>query len=259
LRTMRPFENISSIYDAIYTKIRMLSHQQLVTLICSLPKIQELTIGQGLSGHTIGEHSPLASLSQTQRVELADLNSQYFDKFGFNFVLALRRHTNASILRTLRSRLKSDSPAEELQRNVLELLLVVRLRLVESISGPGAPKVHGSITSHVLDTTIGLPAVGVKLELYELGTSEPMLLASSKTNSGGRTPASLIANQPLRIGTYELRFYVAEYFDSRVPATTQGLPFLDIIPIRFIISEPESHYHIPLLVTPYSYSTYRGS
>jgi 2-oxo-4-hydroxy-4-carboxy-5-ureidoimidazoline decarboxylase len=158
-----------------------------------------------------------------------------------------------------RKRLASSDVELELLNGLKEYLLVVRLRLVEKINGPGAPKVTGSLTSHVLDTTIGRPASGVKIELYEVTESGLELIATATTNSDGRTSSPMWQGRPFRMGEYELKFYAGEYFDRMIPDAQRGLPFLSVIPVRIVISEPESHYHIPLLVAPYAYSTYRGS
>ena len=87
--------------------------------------------------------------------------------------------------------------------------------------------------------------------MHELGDSARSLIKEAVTNADGRTDAPLIAGEPLRIGTYELVFHMGEYFG--------GAGFLDTVPVRFSIAEPEGHYHVPLLVTPWSYTTYRGS
>jgi 2-oxo-4-hydroxy-4-carboxy-5-ureidoimidazoline decarboxylase len=110
----------------------------------------------------------------------------------------------------------------------------------------------------VLDNVSGKPAQGVKVSLYEVGASARALVAEALTNADGRTDRPLMADGPLRIGSYELNFGVADYFSAN--ATPQSdPPFLDVVPIRFSIAEPEGHYHVPLLVTPWSYATYRGS
>jgi 2-oxo-4-hydroxy-4-carboxy-5-ureidoimidazoline decarboxylase len=103
----------------------------------------------------------------------------------------------------------------------------------------------------VLDTVTGRPAPGVRIALHEIGDSARSLIKETVTNADGRTDAPLIAGEPLRIGTYELMFHVGAYFGAA--------GFLDTVPIRFSIAEPEGHYHMPLLVTPWSYTTYRGS
>lgn len=111
------------------------------------------------------------------------------------------------------------------------------------------------LTTHVLDTASGMPGAGIKVELYQLG-DERSLLASTFTNSDGRTDAPLLAGEGLQ-GEYELLFYVGEYFD-RCGYATPSPKFLDCVPLRFGVSA-DTHYHVPLLVSPWSYSTYRGS
>ncbi|MBR2814569.1 MAG: hydroxyisourate hydrolase [Reyranella sp.] len=120
------------------------------------------------------------------------------------------------------------------------------------------PRVDGRLSTHVLDTHGGRPAVGVAIELYELAGRQHHLIATAVTNADGRTDAPLIGGRPLPIGRYELQFAVGDHFRSRGIAQSDP-PFLDIVPLRFSIAESEGHYHVPLLCTPWSYSTYRGS
>jgi len=96
----------------------------------------------------------------------------------------------------------------------------------------------------------------VRIALHEIGESARALLKETVTNADGRTDAPLIAGEPLRIGTYELTFHIGEYFAGQ---NLGGKGFLDAVPVRFSIAEPEGHYHVPLLATPWSYTTYRGS
>jgi 2-oxo-4-hydroxy-4-carboxy-5-ureidoimidazoline decarboxylase len=84
------------------------------------------------------------------------------------------------------------------------------------------------------------------------------LITRAVTNDDGRTEAPLIAGRPIPIGTYELRFAIGDYY-GRAKAELADPPFLDVVPIRFAVAEPEGHYHVPLLCTPWSYTTYRGS
>jgi hydroxyisourate hydrolase len=111
--------------------------------------------------------------------------------------------------------------------------------------------VTGRLTTHVLDTANGVPAAGVRVELFRGGGSEP--LAGTETNAGGRTDGPLLEGEDFTAGTYELVFHVGAYFGGTEHA------FLDVVPVRFGISDPSSHYHVPLLVSPWSYSVYRGS
>jgi hydroxyisourate hydrolase len=115
------------------------------------------------------------------------------------------------------------------------------------------------LTTHVLDTVRGKPAAGVEIELFELradGSRERV--AHVRTNADGRTDAPLIPAAEARAGRFELAFHIGDYFRSKGVATAEP-PFLDVAPIRFNIADPAAHYHVPLVATPWSYSTYRGS
>ena len=115
------------------------------------------------------------------------------------------------------------------------------------------------LTTHVLDTRDGIPAAGVEIELWAVAPSgERTLLKRTTTNDDGRTDTPLLADDELFVGVYELVFAVGAYFRRR-EATSAEPPFLDRVPRRFGISDVRSHYHVPLLVSPWSYSTYRGS
>jgi 5-hydroxyisourate hydrolase len=115
------------------------------------------------------------------------------------------------------------------------------------------------LTTHVLDVSHGRPADGVRVELYELAEgSERRRIADAVTNADGRTDKPLISASEARAGQFELIFHAGDYF-RRGRAELADPPFLDIIPIRFGLADPQAHYHVPLLVSPWSYSTYRGS
>jgi hydroxyisourate hydrolase len=110
------------------------------------------------------------------------------------------------------------------------------------------------LTTHVLDTARGIPAAGLRIDLYALAGSRA-LLKSIATNANGRTDDPLLADA--RIGGYELVFHVGAYF--RAAGLAGEAAFLDEVPVRFAMTEPQGHYHVPLLVSPWSYTTYRGS
>jgi 5-hydroxyisourate hydrolase len=118
----------------------------------------------------------------------------------------------------------------------------------------------GRLTTHVLDTANGRPAAGMAVALYRLGPGpdDRALLVRTTTDADGRAPAPLLAGDDLTPGVYELVFAVGPYFAAR-SAAPSGLPFLDRVPVRFGIADPDAHYHVPLLVSPWSYTTYRGS
>jgi 5-hydroxyisourate hydrolase len=118
----------------------------------------------------------------------------------------------------------------------------------------------GRLTTHVLDTAQGRPAVHLALELWRLEpqSDERTLLKTVHTNSDGRTDAPLLVDDELQAGVYELVFAVGAYFAAQ-PIGTTTPPFLDRVPVRFGIADPQAHYHVPLLASPWAYSTYRGS
>lgn len=116
----------------------------------------------------------------------------------------------------------------------------------------------GFLTTHVLDTARGLPAEGVRIRLYRhLGDSREKL-AEHVTNADGRTNSPILPAESFAIGDYELVFHAGDYLRASGQAGAAPL-FLDIVPIRFGISDAAAHYHVPLLLSPYGYSTYRGS
>jgi 5-hydroxyisourate hydrolase len=114
----------------------------------------------------------------------------------------------------------------------------------------------GRLTTHVLDTSTGRPADRLKVELFRERQPDPLVTAV--TNSDGRLNDPLLEAEALTADRYELRFHVADYFRA-LGVTLPEPPFLDIVPIRFGIADTAAHYHVPLLISPYGYSTYRGS
>lgn len=116
---------------------------------------------------------------------------------------------------------------------------------------------EGRLTTHVLDTSAGRPAAGLKIELWSLDPSRAML-KSVTTNRDGRTEGALLQGSNFAAGTYELVFHAGDYLRKQGVAQAGPL-FLDVIPIRFGIADTGQHYHVPLLLSPFGYSTYRGS
>ena len=114
----------------------------------------------------------------------------------------------------------------------------------------------GRLTTHVLDTASGRPAAGLRIELFRAGQEAPLIII--RTNADGRADAPLLEGEALQEGQYELRFHAGEYLRA-AGAELPEPAFLDVIPIRFGIADAGAHYHVPLLLSPYGYSTYRGS
>jgi 5-hydroxyisourate hydrolase len=114
------------------------------------------------------------------------------------------------------------------------------------------------LSTHVLDTMTGKPAAGVKIELYALAGETRSLVKTVTTNTDGRTDAPLLSGDAYRPGQYELVFHIGDYFRG-LGAKLPDPAFLDVVPLRFGMAEADGHYHVPLLASPWSYSTYRGS
>ena len=113
------------------------------------------------------------------------------------------------------------------------------------------------LSTHILDTSTGKPAANVKIELFEGDSPNPVV--TSHSNSDGRTDAPLIATGNLRKGIYQLHFHAGDYLRTNKIDNLPSVPFLDVVVIRFGIDNTDQHYHVPLLFSPYGYSTYRGS
>ncbi len=115
----------------------------------------------------------------------------------------------------------------------------------------------GRLTTHVLDTAAGKPAAGLAVELYRIADA-PERIAATATNSDGRADRPLIEGAAMTPGIYELRFHAGDYL-RRSGVLVPDPPFIDEVPIRFGIADANAHYHVPLLLSPYGYQTYRGS
>lgn len=116
----------------------------------------------------------------------------------------------------------------------------------------------GQLTTHVLDTHAGKPAAGMTIELFKVGGDARVPIKSATTNADGRVAGPLLAGEAFAAGVYELDFHAGDYFRARGVALPEPV-FLERITIRFGIADAGAHYHVPLLLTPWSYSTYRGS
>lgn len=116
----------------------------------------------------------------------------------------------------------------------------------------------GKLSTHVLDVTQGKPGVGVAIELYAVDGATKTLLRSAVTNDDGRCDAPLLQGEEMRAGKYELVFAAGDYF-SRQGLTLPQPRFIDRVTIAFGIADPQQNYHVPLVVSPWAYSTYRGS
>jgi 2-oxo-4-hydroxy-4-carboxy-5-ureidoimidazoline decarboxylase len=257
----RPFAGVGPLFEAMKAAVDRAPSELQLALIKAHPDLANKT--QRAAGLTAESHAEqnsvgLDRLSDAEYEAFERVNNAYRSKFGFPYIVCVRRHSKDSILRDFERRLPNDARAET-QKSIEEICRIAALRVDQLVTSDDRLAVHGRLSTHVLDTHSGRPAAGIALdlvELSELGASR--VVTRAITNSDGRTDAPLIGGRPVPIGRYELTFSVGKYFAERQVPTSDP-PFLDSIPLRFSVSEPEGHLHVPLLVTPWSYATYRGS
>ncbi|MCJ8145185.1 2-oxo-4-hydroxy-4-carboxy-5-ureidoimidazoline decarboxylase [Ancylobacter sp. A5.8] len=255
-----PFASVSALHAALMAVVRSRPRAARIAFVSAHPDLGGKAARAGdIAPASVAEQAGLGldRLSDAEFSRFEALNAAYRARFGFPFVVCVRRLTRDAVLDAFERRLGND-PEAELAAAIEEIGFITRLRLVERVEGSGMPNVAGRLSTHVLDTHKGGPAEGVRIELYEVGRSARALLRETVTNADGRTDAPLISGVPLRAGRYELVFHIGAHFAARGLVLPEPA-FLDTVPIRFGVSDPEGHYHVPLVVTPWSYSTYRGS
>jgi 2-oxo-4-hydroxy-4-carboxy-5-ureidoimidazoline decarboxylase len=257
----RPFAGVKPLFEAMKAAVDRAAPELRLALIKAHPDLANKTQrAAGLTAESNAEQNSvgLDRLSDAEYEAFERVNNAYRAKFGFPYIVCVRRHTKDSILRDFERRLPNDASTET-QKSIEEICRIAALRVDQLVMSDDRLGVHGRLSTHVLDTHGGRPAAGVAVELVELSElGSSRVVTQTITNSDGRTDAPLIGGRPVPIGRYELTFSVGKYFADRQVAMSNP-PFLDQIPLRFSVSDPEGHLHVPLLVTPWSYATYRGS
>ena len=257
----RPFASVAALYAAMTEAVNQASDERVRALIDGHPDLAGKAAREGkLTADSTAEQAGagLDRLSEEEYAAFHRLNEAYKQKFGIPFIVCVRRHGKDSILRQFERRLQND-PAAERTAALNEIFRIAALRLDQRVQAQDRLNVHGHLSTHVLDIHGGHPAQGVAMELCEIAADGgARTLKRAVTNADGRTDQPLFTGMPIPIATYELRFAVADYFARRGVAMSDP-PFLGVVPIRFAVAEPEGRYHVPLSVTPWAYSTYRGS
>jgi 2-oxo-4-hydroxy-4-carboxy-5-ureidoimidazoline decarboxylase len=257
----RPFASLVALYDAMADIVRSAGRDRQIGLVKSHPDLAgKAAPARSLTADSRSEQASagLDRLSEDEFRSFHQLNEAYKAKFGIPFIICVRRHTKDSILRQFELRVKNDISAEQ-DAALREILRIAALRLDQRVTAPDRLKVHGQLSTHVLDTQTGRPGAGIAIQLVEIAKSgQATPVVEAVTNADGRTDKPLISERPVPIGSYKLRFGIGDYF-ARSKAKLADPPFLDVVSVRFSVAEPEGHYHVPLLATPWSYLTYRGS
>jgi len=255
--TKRPFDSLRALADAMAAAVDGSEEAVKLALLRAHPDLAgKAALAGSVTAHSSDEQARagLANCTVEELKQFTDLNSAYTEKFGWPFILAVRNATKRAILCAFERRLKNDACAERAEC-LSQVHKIAYMRLLASVTCAHT----GFLTCHVLDTARGCPAAGMRVALRRLNGIVAQTLGTWITNDDGRLGGPALEGAAHRPGTYEWTFYVGEYFAAAGVPTNAGTPFFDEVPIRFGIGDPESHYHVPLLVSPAGCSTYRGS
>ena len=257
--TAGKIDDVRQLFDAMQAIVDGASRERKLELLRAHPDLCEKVESlRALTGESQEEQSRagLGWLTNEERERFLQLNEQYRSKFGFPFILAVRNVTKHTVLAAIEGRVVSEMEME-FASALGQVHKIAWMRLLAKIHIPSST---GFLTCHVLDTAHGCPAAGMRVHLHRLSPPESAgPVAEFRTNDDGRLPGGpALKGGDFKIGVYEWTFFVGDYF-ARKNAKTCGIPFLDEVPIRFGIDDPTEHYHVPLPVSPWSFSTYRGS
>ena len=270
----RPFSSVGVLHDVMVAAVRAAGPEAQDALIRAHPDLAgKAARARDLTDASTGEQASagLDSLSDEEYQRFDRLNRSYREKFGFPFIIAVKGLDKTAILTAFEQRIGHDEETER-QTALEQIARIARMRLGDLVRDDGLPAepapdspkpskeaAMGHLTTHVLDTAHGVPAAGMKIHLIRLEggiTQHP--LKTYITNSDGRCDGPLLEGDALTAGRYELLFEVGAYFRERGMLLPEPA-FLDEVTIRFAVADPSANYHVPLLVSPWSYSTYRGS
>ena len=252
-----PFASVSSIAAAMKQTLADATDDEVLSLLRAHPDLAGRAALRGdVTAESASEQAKagLGSLTAEELSKLTSLNERYTARFGFPFILAVRNASKRVIFAALERRMAGDL-MEERAEALAQVHKIAWLRLLDSVEGNG----KGFLTCHVLDVASGTPAAGMSVTLTRLGDHGDLPSSYAfTTNNDGRLDGPALKGPDFRAGAYEWTFHVGEYFAAKGVATAPT-PFLGDVPIRFGIDNPEEHYHVPLLCSPWTFSTYRGS
>jgi len=256
--TQRPFESVEKLHASLVAVITEATPDEQVGLIAAHPDLAgKLAVAGRLTADSTAEQKSarLDRLTPEQFDRITALNEAYREKFGFPFVICVLDHQQDEIFDAFETRV-AHGREEEIAAALFQIGRIGWHRLQGLLATEQTST--GRLSTHVLDTAHGHPAAGMKLSLWRQEGAEWTEVLTTETNADGRTDGPLLNDGNLTAGVYELRFQVGAYFATKGVAATEPA-FLDVVPIRFGIADADANYHVPLLASPWSYGTYRGS
>ncbi|CAI3958477.1 5-hydroxyisourate hydrolase (purine catabolism) [Commensalibacter communis] len=248
----RPFASVEQMVNIMGDIVQQADIEKKLVLIRSHPELGYDKIRLTTESQNEQNRAKLRNLTDQERKKLIELNEAYKNKFNFPFVVCVTNHNNyTAIIHALETRLQSSSE-QEIDTAINEIIQIASYR-VQNIILNLESNLQLSLSTHILDLVSGSPAPNVKIALYY----NEILIFEGKTNHDGRCNISNLTD-PLKPGSYQFAFYISDYFKKQDYPTTNP-PFLDVIRVDFGLAKGKLHYHVPLLVSPYGFSTYRGS
>ncbi len=252
---LRPFDSVWSLHAEMLRRIERASPERQLALARLHPELagREATDGT-LTESSNSEQSRLGltALSHTDHARLTRLNREYRDKFGFPFIVAVRLHDDLESIFAAFERRLANAAGSEMAETLRQIGEVMRGRLARLFGTP-----LGWLSTHILDNVSGKPAAGVTFDLSMQDGAAWRHLCTGRTNDLGRTDRPVLADLAMVAGVYQFEIHIGAYFRERGVALADP-PFLDRVPVRVGIADPDAHYHVPLVCTPWTYSTYRG-
>jgi 2-oxo-4-hydroxy-4-carboxy-5-ureidoimidazoline decarboxylase len=253
----RPFADTAALHGAMAAAMAAATEAEQLALLRAHPDLAGRLARAGkLTDASTAEQASagLDRLTDAEFDAFTALNARYVATFGFPFIIAVRAHTKATILAAFQARVAHDR-ATEFAAALAEVAKIARFRLDAAVTAkPAGEAQMARLSTHVLDTASGRPAAGLRIELFRDGAR----VTETVTNHDGRTDQPLLTGPTIPTGRYELLFHAGDYLRAQGVALPDPA-FLDVIPIRFGIADATGHYHVPLLLSPYGYGTYRGS
>ncbi len=246
----RPFPSRETLHELAQQNWSKLTQDDILEAFSHHPQIGDVaSLKKKFSNtaHWAGkEQGGTAEASDDVLQQLKQANAQYLDKFGYIFIVCATGKSASEMLQILQSRLKNDKQAE-LKIAAQEQIKITQLRLEKLLKEK--TNAMSPITTHVLDTAKGQPAANIKVRLEFLQNNNWITVAKGTTDNDGRIMNWM--DKEAEKGEYRISFHTAQYHENT--------GFFPVVTINFTIEKPSEHYHVPLLLSPFAYSTYRGS